>query len=150
MLTKGGVNSKPAKYGEDVLGTGDQADKFEDNYRLAFETFLHLSDNHPAAITEGVPDVICGGCAIGEHCRKLSNNDYHEFESTFKADGKYIDLFLQTLGLLNLPKPIIADEQTSFPDAEPQKTRRVKTTIGVVRTALKEEGLYRHPSLIPK
>lgn len=138
LLTIDGINSKPAKYGWDVLGTADQADNFEENTRLAFETFLHLPNSYPAAIVEGIPDVLCNGCAIGEHCRRLFNNDYHEGGSTLRADMSWTDLFLERLNELNLPKPIIIQEQTSFSDTGYQKVRRVITTIGTIKEVLQK------------
>lgn len=138
LLTENGANSKPAKYGEDVLGNENQADIFETKSRLAYEKLLHLPDDYPAEIVEGIPDVLCNACASGKHCRKLFNNEYHEGESTFDKDVKYMDLFL---GLLNLPKPNIVKEPASFLDAPPQRVRRLTTTIGTIKKVMRETPL---------
>ncbi len=133
---------KPKKYAKDVLGSGwDQDLNFVEIFKKALSTFLvDLPDNSPAEIVEGRPDAICNGCAIGEHCRQLFNNGYHEGESSFEKDKKYIDLFLNKLRDLNLPQPITSHEQTVFPDAGPLQTRRVRTTIGAIKTVLREKN----------
>lgn len=120
-------------YRKDVLGSPENAEKFKEDREALYELFLKLPDNYPAEIVEGVPDHFCNGCVIGKHCRELQS-DF----SGMKVDGSYLDGFIRKLALLNSPKPIISQEEAHFLDAEPQKVRRIHTTIGVIRKILKE------------
>lgn len=119
-------------YAQDVLGIGlKQADKFEKYLVLTFREFFRLTDNHPAEIVEGVPDIICEGCAngIGKHCYK---------SYTLSGDGAFLDAFLENSDALNLPKPTITQKSAYFSDAQPQQARRIKTTIGAIKKILME------------
>jgi len=130
-------DSPDAKYAEDVLGSCGNR-KFEDNFRAALEIFSHLPDSHPAEVVEGIPDIICAGCAIGKHCRRLFNEGPSMNGKIHKKDERDMDSFLRNLDYLNLPKPIIISEEACFPDAESQIVRRVRTTIGVIRKVYRE------------
>lgn len=130
------IQSRSVKYAIDVIGSWHQADKFEEQYKIALKTFLQLPGNYPTEITEGIPDKICEGCVIGKHCRRLFTDEYVS-KSIFKNDEEYIETFLEGLNSLNLPKPVIAYGQAYFSDAEPQEARRVRTTADVVRKVLK-------------
>ena len=137
------------EYAQDVLGLSpEDADKFQQHTRQAYETFLALPDNHPAEIVEGIPDILCEGCAIGKHCRRLLNELGHKPHS-LTGDGEGIWAFLLILKILNsqredeeeLLQPTISYEQAHFSDAEPQQVRRVKTTIGTIRRVLIGKGM---------
>ncbi len=131
--------SLEVQYVDDVLGPGgNQADRFEENLRTTFKTFLDLPDSCLAEIVEGIPDTICGGCAIGEHCRKLFDND-QVGKRRFEKDGRIIDSVLEDLGILNLPKPIISREKAHFSDTKPHQVRRLKTTVGAIKKIFKHE-----------
>lgn len=144
----GDIDSKSIKYRKDVLGTTlEQADNFEKNMRRSYQIFLNLPDDYPAIIEEGIPDAICAGCAIGEHCRKRFNNDYHNGITTFLKDVKYVTSFLQRLNRLNLPTPNITLESAFFSDAIPQEVRRATTTIGTIKRVLEEGPLPINPKV---
>ena len=85
--------------------------------------------------------MICNACAIGEHCKRLTN-DLGEDKTInmLEADGRDSEEFIKILDDLNLPKPTITYEQAYFSDAEPQQVRRIKTTTGVVRKVLRDRN----------
>ncbi|MEK7450914.1 MAG: hypothetical protein AAB662_03200 [Patescibacteria group bacterium] len=107
----------------------EDADRVESYNKQTDEKFLNLPDNHPAEIVEGIPDIICQGCAkgIGKHCYK---------SDALSADGAFLDVFLENLDALNLPKPTVTQELARFSDAKPQEVRRIKTTIGAIKKIL--------------
>ncbi|MDO8621414.1 MAG: hypothetical protein Q7R31_04020 [Candidatus Levybacteria bacterium] len=120
------------KYFHELFGfSTEDADRVEKYNRQTDEQFLNLPDNHPAEIVEGIPDILCEGCArgIANHCRK---------SDILSGDGAFLDAFLENLDELNLPKPTITQEPAKFSDGEPQRARRIKTTIGAVKKILKE------------
>ena len=126
------------KHGKDVVGLSvNDANTYENNIRTIFEKFLSLPDDHPAEITEGLPDAICSACINGEHCRLLRSPINNE-DVGIRGDGKYLDAFMETLQNFHLPQPAIIFEEAHFSDAEPQKVRTIKTTMGTVRKALIE------------
>lgn len=121
------------EYFHDIFGLStEDADRVESYNRQTDQEFLNLPDNHPAEIVEGIPDIICEGCAngIGKHCYK---------SDTLSEDGVFLDAFLKTSDALNLSKPTITQEPAYFSDAQPQQARRIKTTIGVIKKILMEE-----------
>lgn len=123
-------------YIQDVLGLSlESADEFEKRSIRIYETFLALSDDHPAEILEGIPDALCETCAVGKHCRLLRIVPWAD---AIKSDSEYLDKFLKNINLLNLPEPVISYEQAHFSDTEPEQARRIKTTLGVIRKVLKE------------
>lgn len=135
------VRQEKEEYAQDVLGRDlEQADKFEEHLVRTFGEFLRLPDNHPAEIVEEVPDIICAGCAVGEHChRRLGFTP-----SAREEDRRFIDAFLERVSNINrlsgrtgryqLPEPTIR-EQALFSDAEPN-VRKISTILGVVKRAL--------------
>lgn len=133
------IGQSRRKYAEDVIGTSlMQLFRFRKNYSQAFSQFLRLADDYPAEIVEGIPDIICNGCAIGEHCRRLTGFSGGKAYNSLESDRKYTEKLIETLDNLNLPKPTITQEQAYFSDAEPQEVRRIKTTIGVIKQVLKQ------------
>lgn len=147
VLQSNPTGSPAEKYAQDIFETSAQADAFEDNSRVAFETFLNLPDNYPAEIVEGLPDVICAGCAIGKHCRRVINKGLLP-ENTLELDTMYVDSFLKGInsikcyskvsGIEQLIQTTTAYEQAHFSDAEPQHVRRIKTTFGTIKQVLKQ------------
>lgn len=132
-----GMLNRNIEYSQDVIGTTmESADRYEKSTRKIFERFMSLPDNHPAEIVEEIPDVLCEACMVGQHCRQVT--------VPFKKgrDGECIDRFLWKIELLNLPEPVITNEQLHFADSEPEQARRVKTTLGTVKKVLKEESPY--------
>lgn len=132
------------EYVQDLLGLSlESADEFENRTRRVFETFLMLPDNHPAEIVEGIPDEMCNACAIGEHCKRLTNNPLGKGKviNMLERDRRYSEKFIRILNNLNLPKPTIAQEQVYFSDAEPHEVRRIQTTIDIVKHVLREKNL---------
>lgn len=128
------LETKPTEYAQDVLGPSSRtADRTEKYFRRTFERFLSLPDDHPAEIVEGTPDIICKGCAFGNHCRSI---DFPDGSNAFKEDEKYLDEFIEGANYLYLPNPTITREKAFFSDAETREARRIKTTIHVVKKVL--------------
>ena len=127
------------EYGQDILGSSkESADKYEERITETFERFVSLPDDYPAEITEQIPDAMCEACAVGEHCRSRNFLSMMPEEDMNTKDPEDLDEFLKNIKLLNLPEPVISYEQAYFSDAEPQKVKRVRTTIGVVKRVLRE------------
>ena len=130
---------KQMDYIQDVLGLSlESADEFEKRSIRIYETFLALPDDHPAEIVEGIPDALCETCAVGKHCRLLRIVPWN---NAIKSDSACLDEFLKNINLLNLPESVISYEQAYFSDAEPQRVRRIKTTMGLVRKVLRDGDL---------
>lgn len=129
-----------ATYLKDVLGSSiHEARRFKGNKKEAYEGFLQLSNDHPIEIVEGVPDNICYGCAIGKHCRTASQ---------FGGDRLYVNKFINYLNKHGLPKPAIVFENILFVDTKKSRqTRRVKTTVGVVKKYIAEGPVFLFPPL---
>lgn len=128
-------------YAEDVLGnTLQQADNFLSHTEAVVRRFLELPDDHPLELVEGVPDEICAGCAIGEHCRKLSLNSKEKDEVAISGDRKWIDWLLglsQYLsGEISESNILVQKELAFFSDGEPQEVRRIRTTVETIRNAM--------------
>ena len=122
------------EYEEDVLGVDlEHADENEKHLIRTFEDFLGLPDNYPSEIVEGIPDIICAGCAVGKHCR------------TFQGENTDMDEFLRRVSGINhinrlrgselLPELAI-QKQILFFDAEPLSVRKISTTLGTVKKVL--------------
>ena len=127
-------------YVQDVYGKSkEKADEVKQKTIQTFETFLSLPKDYPVEIVEGIPDALCQGCAIGEHCRKLFREDSIFKLNVLKGDGIFMDHFLKELRNLDMPKPIITQEKVHFLDAQPQNARRMLTTVGITREVIKEE-----------
>lgn len=134
------------KYAQDVLGVGlGQADRFEEHLMQIFEEFLRLPDNHPAEIVEEVPDIICAGCAIGEHCYP---NRLDIATTLVTADTGFTDEFLRRVDGINWLSrlrgkdqllKLTIQKQALFPDAE-LNARKISTTLGVVKKVLTREA----------
>lgn len=123
-----------AEYAQDILGLStEDGNRYEEQLRKTYETFLALPDNYPVEIAEGIPDAICEACVIGKHCRNLGAEE----DNFIQEDGTHLDESLKNLGVLKLQKPTIAQKQAFFFDAKPQQVRYVRTTIGVVKKVLK-------------
>lgn len=131
-------NSK--EYVHDVLGTSPEiANTYEEYSRRIFEIFLSLPDDHPAEIVEGTPDVICKGCAFGNHCRKIYSPDG---TNMLKDDGKALDEFIRATSDLYLPKPTIVRKKVFFFDAKQKKVRIVKTTMSRIKKVLAKPNYF--------
>ena len=130
------------EYGQDILGSSkESADKYEERITETFERFVSLPDDYPAEITEQIPDAMCEACAVGEHCRSRNFLSMMPEEDMNTKDPEDLDEFLKNIKLLNLPEPVISYEQAYFSDAEPQRVRRIKTTMGLVRKVLRDGDL---------
>lgn len=116
-----------------------QGAEFREHQKALFASFLKLPDNHPIEIVEATPDDICRGCAIGKHCQMLYGDNLNSF-NYIKEDGSYLDEFIGNLDLLNLPKPTISHEEAHFSDAGPQRVRRIRIELGIVKQVLKENN----------
>lgn len=129
-------------YAQDIFGLSlEHIQEYQDRTKRFFELILTLPDDHPAEIVEGIQDMMCNACAIGEHCKRLIRDDPRgngKTTNTLEFDRKYTEKFIKALDNLALPKPTIIYGQAQFSDAEPQDVRRVKTTIGVIRQVLKQ------------
>src|SRR3989344_7045424 len=128
-----------AEYTHDVLGSSSEsADRNEEYTRQTFETFLTLPESHPAEIAEGIPDVICKGCAIGEHCRRMYSLE--NGSENLRSDREYLTFFIdvmKNMSCFDIPRPTIIIEQAHFSDSKsPQRIRKVKTTMGVAKKVL--------------
>lgn len=124
------ILKKRIEHDKDILGPSlGQADKVKKHWRKVFENFLNLHEDYPVKIIEGVPDAICKGCAIGEHCRELA----------LEKDGSYIDAFLKDVDYINsklrenIPQPSLTYEKATFSNAPPQNVRSIRTTSGAVK-----------------
>lgn len=129
-------------YAQDIFGLSlEHIQEYQNRTKRFFELILTLPDDHPVEIVEGVQDMMCNACAIGEHCKRLIHDDPRgngKTTNTLEFDKKYTEKFLKALDNLNLPKPTIIYGQAQFSDAEPQQARRIQTTIGTVRQVLKQ------------
>ncbi len=128
------------EYVEDVLGLGaKQQAKFLNNTEKVFSRFTKLSDNHPAELVEGVPDDICRGCAIGNHCRKAGMPGIDNIG--IMSDRLCIDDFISYADLAErwFDRKIELSavfETAQFLDSPDQQVRRIITTIGSLRTIM--------------
>ncbi|MBI4096697.1 MAG: hypothetical protein HY425_03185 [Candidatus Levybacteria bacterium] len=139
--TKQGISDEWMSYAQDVIGSSSSdAKTYENNTKAVFEKFLSLPEDYPVDIAEGIPDAICNTCIIGEHCRRLRYSEKNQ-KNTIEIDAKYLDAFLKTLQDLHLPNPSIISDRVHFFDAKSQEVRKIKTSMGIVRKALKESSL---------
>lgn len=133
-------NDPEIEYYHDLLGqTTESADQYEKYNKEIFERFLHLPSDYPVKIVEGMPDVLCAGCTVGQHCRKLIQKGGGNF---LAYDGLRLNLFLDDLNQLGLPKPTITQEPVFFSDAQPQQARHIKTTAETVKKILKKDSFF--------
>lgn len=144
-------------YVQDVLGpSSETAYGYETNATRVFETLLSLPKDYPVDLVEGIPDIICKGCVIGDHCRQRYPYPLTFNTDQLESDGWSLDAFIETVNSLNLPKPTITTEQVCFSDAKPQEARRLKTTIDVIERVLVSttnfylSGLRRNLDIKPK
>ena len=125
-----------ASYVIDVLGkTPEEANRFRQQTETVVRRFVELPDDYPLELVEGVPDDICGGCAIGKHCRKLYQGK--SGADVIDEDRKWIDWFVDYSQYYSENVNILTIKETAtFSDAEPQEVRRIRTTVGAIRNAM--------------
>lgn len=120
-------------YTLDVLGESpDETRRFKKQVETVIRRFIELPDDYPLELVEGIPDDICAGCAIGEHCRKL----YLAKGSTnaIEEDRDWIHYFVDESHYPDSNVAVSVQRETAyFSDAEPQQVRRIRTTVGTMR-----------------
>lgn len=159
-LAEQGMPSKSLKRDYYVLdkygSTSESTDKKVKHDRETFEKFLALPDDHPVEIIEGgLPDEICKGCIVGEHCRKSPRGEslkisligkfikyYHVRRFPLGTDQVDFDLFLIGMKKLNLPKPSITTDVVRYSDSKKSlKARKLRTTIKATKDVLSKTGI---------
>ena len=130
----------PEEYVHDVLGSSlESANRTEEYYRQTFETFLSLPEDHQVEIVENVPDIICKGCAIGEHCYEMYDYEHRYYKSS--PDQINLDSFIKAIRYLGFPEPTITKTLAHFSNAKPQEVRKIKTTMSVVKQVLAQSKI---------
>lgn len=124
-------------YAVDVLGrTSKEARRFKRQTAAVVRRFIELPDEYPLELVEGVPDDICAGCAVGEHCRKLYQGG-HDNPDIIDEDRKWISWFVNYSYYYSDNVRVSVEQETAyFSDAEPQEVRRIKTKVGAIRNAM--------------
>jgi hypothetical protein len=123
-------------YALDVLGrTPEEAERFRHQAEETIKRFVELPDDHSLELVEGVPDDICAGCAIGNHCRLL--NETGAGMNNITGDRKWVDWFVAYSNAYSDNVEISIQEETAdFSDSEPQTVRRIRTTVGAIRNVM--------------
>jgi len=113
-----------------------------------YRDFLLMKDEDPVVLVVGEPDTFCKTCPLrGEHCRKNNLTGYNlpttpieeQLSDNIAADEEaQLNSYLRYIKATTRKEPITDITTVSFTDHEPLYVRNYTTTVGTLKSYLKQ------------